>query len=222
MGTFAEQVSEALQWLRDAASRLTIRGDRAPIDTAERLFEFVSTRAALITQKKLYGYLKERMGIRYPEMFEDPVFARSIDLAKMQVFAASLSDLTIHAVAQVQGQGGLQPSERDRLARACYESGLADNSDNLPDPLAPAAWRAAFDRRVDETNWANVAAGASAFVESPKALVRWAPIAEEKKRHDREIVENSIRFAWNEVIADLRERLDAEAVARSWLDRAGA
>jgi hypothetical protein len=205
-----------MRWLGDVVARLPIRADRAPIDTADRVFYFVSTRASLISQKKLYGYLKERIGIRYPTAFEDPTFARSIDLAKMQVFAASLSDLTIHAVAQIELAKILAPAQRDALARACYDSGLADNAEGLPDPLAPAAWRSAFEKRVREANWRNLEAGATAFVESPKALVRWAPISEEYKRYDREIVENSIRFAWNEVIADLRARLDARAVAESW------
>ncbi|EIM73317.1 hypothetical protein A33O_16150 [Nitratireductor aquibiodomus RA22] len=45
------------------------------------------------------------MGTRYPSMFEDDVFIGSINIAKLHVFAACLSDLTIHAVAKVGAEG---------------------------------------------------------------------------------------------------------------------
>ena len=66
MKRLADNLAEALGWLRDSFSRLSFRHDTAPIATVERLFEFASTRAALIAQKKLYGYLKERMGTIAP------------------------------------------------------------------------------------------------------------------------------------------------------------
>ena len=61
-------------------------------------------------------------------------------------------------------------------------------------------------------DWTRAGSGRESFGTSPAALVRWAPIAPELKRHDEEIVENSVRFAWQEVRADLDRRLDAEAI----------
>jgi len=52
----------------------------------------------------------------------------------------------------------------------------------------------------------------SAFTESPRALVHWAPIADELKARDSEIVRNSVRFRWHEVRRDLRRRLRAPAI----------
>jgi hypothetical protein len=51
------------------------------------------------------------------------------------------------------------------------------------------------------------------FTRSPLALVRWAPIAPQLKRHDTEIVENSIKFTWLSVREDFRRRLDRDAIA---------
>lgn len=220
MKRLTEQLFEAGRWVAEALSRLSFRGDRAPIDSVDRVFEFVSTRAALVTQKKLYGYLKERIGLRYPAMFEDDAFAQSIDIAKMQVFAASLSDLTVYAVALVSAGGGLeQNGTRRALALACYRAGIADNADKVVDVRSPTTWVADFERRLDETLWGNIASGANPFVESPKALIKWAPIADEHKKYDREIVENSMRFAWNETRQDFRTRLDARAVVADWTAR---
>ncbi|MGQ2902769.1 MAG: hypothetical protein ACT6RL_12810 [Neoaquamicrobium sediminum] len=216
MKDFAKQISEAIGWLRDAASKLTLRRDRAPIATVARVDHFARTRAALITQKKLYGYLKERIGTRYPKMFDDELFAQSINVAKMHVFAASLSDMTIYAVAQVSADGRLEGVDRREWALACYRAGLADNADQMTDAHDAESWVGAFIQRIEATLWENVAIGGRAFTESPKALIKWAPIADELKMRDREIVENSIRFAWNEVIRDFRARLDADAAAADW------
>jgi len=212
MKQFLTQFSDAAGWFVDVASRFSTRRDTAPIATVERLFEFARTRASLIAQKKLYGYLKERMGISYPKMFEDEVFAKAIHIATMHIFAASLSDLTVHVVATAAAGSPLPAEERRRMAVECFKAGVEANAEMVTEPEAPDRWLADFEARIDETLWDNVAAGGNAFTESPKALIRWAPISDEYKKYDREIVENSIRYAWNEIREDFRKRLDAPAV----------
>ena len=60
----------------------------------------------MMTQKKLYGYLKERIGIRYPEEFARPEFAKSIRTATGHIYAASLADLTVFCVANALSEPG--------------------------------------------------------------------------------------------------------------------
>lgn len=222
MRTLVLQLHDAWSWLRDLAAGLAVRRDSAPLDSVARIEHFVATRSALITQKKLYGYLQERMGLSYPKMFADDHYAQSIRIASMHVFAAALADMTVHAVAHIGAGGRLEHAENRRMAMACYRHGIAANAGQLTDAHDPDAWYAAFETRLDETLWNNIAAGVSAFTESPKALIRWAPIAEDYKDLDRDIVENSIRFAWNEVLADYRTRLDASGVVADWKLRASS
>jgi hypothetical protein len=205
---------------REVAARFAARFERGPIATADALNEFASTRAAFVTQKKLYGYLKTRMGTRYPSMFDDDAFVESINLAKMHIFAASLSDLTIFTTAYASAGDRMDAEARMAMAADCYRSGVADNRGQLPHPEAEAAWIAVFERRLERILWEN-AAGGEGFTESPKALVEWAPIAPELKRLDAEIVENSIRFAWIEVRKEYRRRVDGQAVCRDWEERRG-
>ncbi|WP_260901876.1 hypothetical protein [Chelativorans salis] len=190
-----------------------MRRETGPIDTVEALARFVHTRAAFVAQKKLYGYLKARMGTRYPSMFEDDVFVESINVAKRHVFAACLSDIAVHTVARVVAAGGLEDEAGRRLALQCYEAGLAANRDDLKDEAMLAAWRSSFSERLEKAHWENLAAGGDCFTESPKALYHWAPIDETLKRYDREIVENSIRFAWAEIVRDFRKRSLPAAIA---------
>ncbi|WP_159589988.1 hypothetical protein [Chelativorans xinjiangense] len=202
--------------VRQAAQRLRVRRETGPIDTVDALARFAHTRAAFVAQKKLYGYLKARMGTRYPSMFEDAVFVESINVAKRHVFAACLSDIAVHSVARVVAAGGLEEEAGRLLALHCYDAGLDANRDDLEDEAMLAAWRAAFSARLAKAHWENLAAGGDSFTESPQALYHWAPIDETLKRYDREIVENSIRFAWAEVTRDFRKRAVPQAIAEDF------
>ncbi|HMA13675.1 MAG TPA: hypothetical protein VKP12_02740 [Kiloniellaceae bacterium] len=198
-------------------ARLTARRDSGPIDTVDGLAAFVSTRAAFIAQKTLYGYMKTRMGTRYPTVFENDEMILSIDIAKLHIYAACLADLALFAASRTRaGAAQAIPDEACRaLALACFRRGLADNAAPAAavDAFSAAAVEAEFERRLAFWDWVDGPKGAEIFSESPAALVRWAPIAPELKQLDREIVENSIKFKWREVRADLDRRLDAGAVA---------
>lgn len=200
-------VNRAKELLVQGAAWLRVRRETDPIDTVAALVSFAHTRAAYVGQKKLYGYLKARMGTRYPSMFGDDVFVDAINIAKHHVFAACLSDIAVHTVARVVQAEDMTRDEARALALCIFSAGLEANRDALGEEDILARWRELFARRLDATHWENVAAGADAFTESPAALYRWAPIDEALKRRDREIVENSIRFAWAEVIRDCRLRL---------------
>jgi len=92
--------------LPEFVGRLTVRRESGPIATVDELAGFVSTRAAFTAQKTLYGYLKTRMGTRYPTMFEDDAFVASIDIAKLHVYAACLADLALFAVSRTGDRAG--------------------------------------------------------------------------------------------------------------------
>jgi len=199
-------------------ARLTVRRESGPIDSVDSLCGFVSTRAAFVAQKTLYGYLKTRMGTRYPHVFEDDVYVASIDIAKMQIYASCLSDLAIFAVSRVlQDAPGNPPADVETcraLAQYCFERGLADNAGQAGAVagFSPEEALAAFRRRLAFWDWADGPRGRAIFTESPAALVRWAPIAQALKKHDEEIVENSIKFTWRDVRQTLDRRVDGAAV----------
>ncbi len=211
-----EYLGKARNLWRDVSRLLVPRRDRGPIDGVTVLCDFVSTRSAFIAQKTLYGYLKTRMGTRYPTVFEDKVFSNSIKLATQHVFAACLSDLTIFAVANATHGHSMADEERAKLAQRCYEAALAANAETAPLQFAPRDCIEAFSSRLRDTDWGFGALRRENFTRSPAALVRWAPIAPELKSHDEQIVFNSIRFAWREVRVDFSDRLDADAVMTDW------
>ncbi len=195
---------------------LGTRRDKTPIDGLAALETFTATRAAFIAQKTLYGYVKTRMGIRYPAMFADANIIASLNISKMYVFAGSLSDLAIYTVAHaLQGQA-VGNDDRAALALRIYEAGLRDNAGEAPPQFKADETIEAFKQRLADTDWVKRALQPENFTESPRALLRWAPIVDSLKKFDAEIVENSVKFAWRDVREQFRKRIDAAAVAADW------
>lgn len=193
------------------------RSDRAPIDSIDRLTHFARTRAAYVGQHKLYGYVKTRMGHNYPKMFKDDTFIASLNFAKIRVVAACLSDMSCYVAALAARGDAWTDDERRDLARRCFQTGISALVGEEADPLLRAEWLKDFQGRLAQTDWQGEPT--SFFTESPRALIRWAPIADELKRYDVEIVKNSIRFAWTEVRSDFSRRLDAAAIRTDHLER---
>ena len=209
-------LKDMLEFASSLLRALRIRSDRSTIDSLDRLVQFVHTRSAYVAQTSLYGYLKTRMGRKYVEIFKDPKFAPSLNTAKWQVFAACLSDLCVHSVASAAKQGQLNAVEAAELARRCYRLCVEQTfKGELAAELAPTAVEE-FEQRCRAVIWPNAAIGANAFTSSPKALADASPVSEEFKRLDRRIVENSVRFRWNDVRHQLERRLDGAALCASW------
>ncbi|MFA6264855.1 MAG: hypothetical protein WC670_03950 [Pseudolabrys sp.] len=199
-------------YLKLLPSLLVPRRDREPIDSVAALTDFIATRAAYHGQKTLYSYVKARMGIRYPAMFEDAKIIASLNIAKMHVFAACLSDLDIYAVAQATNEKAIGSDDRAALALRIYRAALAANVGEAPPEFLPDEAIAAFSKRLESTDW-RAALAPESFTASPDAVLRWAPIAEKLKRYDGEIVTNSVTFAWRDIREQFRKRLNAEAVS---------
>jgi hypothetical protein len=197
-------------------SQIGILGERVSsgrISTVADLREFAATRAAFVSQKTLYGYVQTRMGMEYAKAFQEKAFAQSLNIAKMHVFAACLSDLVIYAVAEALAGARFEDETRNAVARHCFRSAIDENLKFAPTLHWASDAIEEFDARLTDTIWNVGALMPENFTRSPLALVRWAPIAPQLKRHDTEIVENSIKFTWLGVREDFRRRLDRDAIA---------
>jgi len=185
-----------------------------PIDSTSAFADFLRDRAAFVAQKKLFEYVQQRMGMSYPEHFANDVFIASLNIAKLRVYAACLSDLAIWMAALV-GPAGTEDDAK-RLAKSSYDRIVAERISAKELQGDPNEILTAFASRLALANLAMMAEGENAFSHSPRELVRWAPIADELKRYDTEIVINSLRFAWLAIRDEFRRKFDAEAVMEDW------
>ncbi len=193
-----------------------IRFDKSTIQNVDTLVEFIQTRSAYVAQTSLYGYLKTRMGTRFRQIFEDDKFLPSINKAKWRTYGACLSDLTVFAAAIAGAGNRLSENEISDLARKCFEAAVEQTFDDAESGEARAEIVERFEARLEQTHWPNAAIGETAFTSSPKVLLESAPIADELKERDVEIVTNSIRFRWRDVREQLRKRIDRDAICAEW------
>lgn len=183
-----------------------------PIDTPEALARFLDQRASFVAQTSLYGYLRTRAGMRYPELFTDDPFVVSINIAKWHVWLDCLSDLAVYAGSRLAQRAPRRLPQVAQMMVATVD-GILERAGS-PVEAGPdfAAHSERVRDRVARTDWLAVGEGETAFTASPAGLVRWAPVMDELKQLDEEIVLNSVRFRWQEVRRQLAALLDHEAL----------
>jgi len=150
--------------------------------------------------------------MRYPALFDEDPFVVSINIAKWHLWLACVSDLTVFSGGLLARRSGLSNEQVRHLMQGVLDSVLAGTG--VPDE-ADAEFPEHAGRvrsRIGLTHWHGVEDGDGCFHESPSALVRWAPVMQNLKDLDEEIVRNSVRFHWQEVRRELRKHLDVGAI----------
>lgn len=183
-----------------------------PIRNAAELRSFLQTRASHVAQMTLYGYLRTRAGTRFPELFDNDAFIASMNIAKWHVWLACLSDLAVHAGTVLRRNGAGPPAAVGALLGRLVDEILLETG--TPQDAGPEypAHAQRVRARLALCDWNGKGEDDSAFLESPTALVYWAPIVDDLKALDEQIVRNSIRYRWHEVRRELHGNLDAAGV----------
>ena len=163
------------------------------IKNIEDLKEFIQQKSAWVSQVTLYNYLKTRMGTRYVLHFENDVFMGSVNLAKWNIYSVSLQDLTFFTFSYLNVNFNFQEISK---AKEIFNKILDDEiSNKMPLDIIETA-RKSFDERLEKINW-NEYYQDLPFNPSALSLYKWAPIAEELKTLDRQIVLNSMILKWD-------------------------
>ena len=187
-----------------------------PLKTRQELISFIDGRAAFVSQVTLYTYVKARAGTQYPKLFENADFLTSLKIARWHIYGAAVCDLTLFAAAQLRVHGGLSDDAAEHFAASILDNILP----NYPqDDIANNQFAAMCERgkqRAAIADWSDIAVGPAAFQSSSDAVFRWAPIADELKCDDEEILRNSIHLRWIGVRRDLKAVFQHAAIADDW------
>ena len=176
---------------------------KSKIKDLDELENFVQSKSAWVSQVTLYGYLKTRMGTRYVLHFENDEFMRSVNLAKWNIYAVALQDLTFFTFSYLKANLNFQDTEK---ARQIFLKILDDETSNkMPIDILENAKRT-FDERLQNINWDNYYSDLP-FNPSALSLYKWAPIAEDLKNLDRKIVLNSVILKWDVIKKEFNERI---------------
>ena len=173
------------------------------ITSLDELENFIQTKSAWVSQVTLYSYLKTRMGTRYVLHFENDVFMDSVNLAKWNIYAEALQDLTFFIFSYLKSNFSYQDTIK---AKEIFLKILDDEvSNKMPNEIISEA-KKNFDDRFRDINWDTYHQNLP-FNSSALSLYKWAPIAEELKTLDRKIVLNSVILKWDIVKKEFIERI---------------
>ena len=174
------------------------------IKNLDELEEFIQSKSAWVTQVTLYGYLKTRMGTRYVLHFENDKFMGSVNLAKWNIYAVALQDLTFFSFSYLKENFNYQDTSK---AKEIFFKILDDETTNkMPLDLIEET-KKNFDERLTKINWKTYYDDLP-FNSSALTLFKWAPIADELKILDRKIVLNSMILKWDVVKKEFKERVE--------------
>ena len=165
------------------------------------LEDFIQSKSAWVSQVTLYGYLKTRMGTRYVLHFENDEFMKSVNLAKWNIYSVALQDLTLFIFSYLKSNMNYQDVDK---AKEIFLKILDDETINkMPQNIIDEA-KKNFEARIQNIDW-NVYCDDIPFNPSALSLYKWAPIADELKILDKEIVLNSMRLKWNLKIDEFKK-----------------
>ena len=165
------------------------------IRNLDELENFIQSKSAWVVQVTLYGYLKTRMGTRYVLHFENDEFMSSVNLAKWNIYAVALQDLTFYTFSYLKNYKNFQEVGK---AKEIFLKILDDEiSNKMPLDIIEKA-KKNFDERLKNINWENYYKDIP-FNLSALSLYEWAPIADELKTLDRKIVLNSMILKWENI-----------------------
>ena len=176
---------------------------KTKISNLDELEDFIQSKSAWVTQVTLYGYLKTRMGTRYVLHFENDKFMASVNLAKWNIYAVALQDLTFFTFSYLKTNLNYQDVDK---AKEIFLKILDDETTNkMPLDIIEEA-KKNFNERLQNINW-NTYYNDLPFNPSALSLYKWAPIADELKNLDRKIVLNSVILKWDIVKKEFNERI---------------
>ena len=186
----------------------------SPLDSPARIGEFIAQNSAFIAQSSLYGYVKTRAGFEYFRLFDDAAFVQSVNIAKWNIYAACLGDLSLFCGAHLYKQFPQNSKQLPAFMQECTapifitHAKPPDAGEDYPKLLQQT------QERIANAQWHNLQDNESPFCQSPQSLVYWAPVADMHKKYDAAIVRNSITFKWKEVRANFRRRIDCVAIQK--------
>ena len=170
------------------------------IKSKSDLQKFIQQRSAHVTQTTLYGYLKTRIGVKYTAIVDDEVFSKSINIAKWNIYMIAIADCAFYTFSYLISEKNLTENDCKEIYLDIIEK---EKANGLSEEVYLKA-KEEFLNRYEKIDFHKYYLD-NPFKESCMALYNWAPIADELKILDKEIVLNSMRLKWNLKIDEFKK-----------------
>ena len=177
---------------------------KKPLTKRSELVEFIHRNASFVSQVTLLTYIKARAGTQYPKLFENTEYLESIEIARSHLYTSCVADLAFYIVYEHCLNDIKRTTIQFILSNLVEEVfSFADRDENIFKELDEMKKQCEKQLKVLKHDAINH----KSFKMSSDTFFRWAPMAEEFKKEDEEIMRNSIHFRWIEVRRELRERI---------------
>jgi len=169
------------------------------IQNFDDLRNFISNKSAFVSQFTLYGYLRTRMGgINFYKSLNDLPFETSVNIARWNIYLVSVQDLLLFTFSYIYNK---QDRNIITNANSFFRKILEEQQHfGLEVELKNKSIKE-FDERIKKVNW-HMSYKQRPFDKSCEALFSWAPIADQLKDLDKEIVINSMDVQWQNIMID--------------------
>ena len=132
------------------------------------------------------------MGHKFTLMVQDEIFSKSINIAKWNIYMVALADCTFYTFSYLISEKNLKENDCKKIYLDIIEK---EKSNGLSEEVYLKA-KEEFLNRYEKIDFYKYYLD-NPFKESCLALYNWAPVADELKILDKEIVLNSMRLKWN-------------------------
>jgi hypothetical protein len=163
-----------------------------PIDTREKLIEFLDTRAAFLIQKNMFDYARARSGPYFKVMIKEPDFQRAVEVSRWTGYPVGVA-----ALAEIVRGVLFERADRKSLNDAVSSAALA-TFDKYPQPevLNAGAWKQARETlilRLSQMNLHPPKLAKDVIIPYSKLLYDAQPIHEEMRKSDFGMIESQLR-----------------------------
>ena len=177
---------------------------KKPLTKQSELVEFIHRNASFVSQGTLLTYLNARAGTQYPKLFDNPEYLKSIEIARSHLYASCVADLAFYVINEHCLNDIQRKTIQFILSNLVDEVfSFAKCDENIFKEFNEMKKQCEEQLKVLKSD----AIDHKLFKMSSDTFFRWAPIAEEFKAEDEEIMRNSIHFRWIEVSREVRERI---------------
>ena len=174
------------------------------IKNFDDLKNFISKKSAYVSQFTLYGYLRTRMGgINFYKSLNDLPFNTSVNIARWNIFLVAVQDLLLFTFSYIYNKQdrSVITNVNEFFKKILEEQQPFGLSVELKNKSIQE-----FEERIKKVNW-HMCYKTKPFEKSCEALFTWAPIADQLKDLDKEIVINSMDVQWQNVMIDFLKLL---------------
>jgi hypothetical protein len=204
------RVARALSILR----RLLGRSRSPPVRTASELAEFLGAQTAYISQRSVIEYCRARTGLNWEKLFAEPSFLDALEVCRWEAYAVVLVEVAELTLIRLRRYGAADPTiYLPALVQAAHAALLRH-----PVPAHRASWTDAADAIERHLAQALMAAPRPVHllgVYSADVIFELLPIHADLRRQDREMFQNSVRFAICGAFDEMARRFDVPALEAS-------